>query len=287
MEAAAGLAARLSRVSSRKIYDVYTRFEWPESLEGEHCFLSPELVSLHGTEVYAGLDEEARRRLGFFELVGFFSFVLHGEQPLLEGVSHRLHARGTPDDVTEYMHHFLDEENKHMVMFRTFCRRYAGKVYPEKKIPFAKEWAPGEEDVAFFVKVLVVEELGEYYNVALARDPRVHPLVREINLVHHIDEARHIAFGRAWLRELWERHSKQWSPETLAGFRGWVGEFLRASWRDFYNPSVYRDAGVPDPFAARRIALESPVCRRHREVVSKSLLGFLLQAGILEAVPAL
>jgi hypothetical protein len=245
------------------------------------------LVSVHGTEAWDTLDDSQRRRLAFHEIVNFFSFVLHGERPLLEGMSHRLYGLGMPDGVSEYLHHFLDEENKHMVMFATFCHRYAGKIYPEKKIPFEKTYAPGEEDLSFFAKVLVVEELGEYYNVVLARDPRVDPLVREINLVHHIDEARHIAFGRAWMRELWQRHAPEWSRETVASFRGWLGEYLRSSWRDFYNPAVYRDAGIAEPFALRRAALESPVCRRHREEASARLVGFFVDAGMLESVPAL
>jgi hypothetical protein len=189
--------------------------------------------------------------------------------------------------ITDYIHHFLDEENKHMVMFAEFCNRYAGKVYPQKKLPLPKEYAKGEEDVTFFIKVLIVEELGDYYNVAIARDERVHPLAREINTIHHRDEARHIIFGKRLLKELFDAYRPGWSEETLQGLRSWLGHYLRSSWADFYNPSIYRDAGVPDAYAARQAALSAPCCREHRRRVSQRLVEYFLDTGILQEVPAL
>ena len=59
---------------------------------------------------------------------------LQGERPLVAGISDRLYSKRVTADATEYLHHFLDEENKHMVMFGMFLNRYVGKVYPEKKI---------------------------------------------------------------------------------------------------------------------------------------------------------
>lgn len=288
METAAELASRLSRASIKKLYDVYGLFDWPEALDDTRWAMTPELVSLHGTPVWDELDEAGRRKLAFHDLVNFFSFVLQGERPLVEGVSHRVYTKQHDDpDVCEYMHHFLDEENKHMVMFATFCRRYAGKIYPEKKIELPQKLSKGEEDIRFFIKVLVVEELGDVYNVEMAKDERLDPLVRQINAVHHSDEARHIIFGRRYLKELFDRHVDRWSPEELAGFRTWVVDYLNSAWRDFYNPSVYKDAGIEDPYGVRQMALAHPACRAHRNRVSSKLLGYLVEAGVLLEAPEL
>ena len=62
---------------------------------------------------------------------------------------------------------------------------------------------------------------------------------------------------------------------------------LRSSWADFYNPSVYRDAGVPDAYAARQEALDAEVCREHRKRVSKKLVDYFLETGLLVEEPAL
>jgi hypothetical protein len=285
-ESASELAVRLSRASVAKLWNVYGAIEWPPALDLSAWFMPPELISLAGTEAWDGLDDDARRRLSFYELVNFFSLTLHGERPLVQGLCNQMYSRQNAP-ITEYLHHFLDEENKHMVMFAEFCQRYAGKVYPQKKLPLPKEYAKGEEDVTFFLKVLVVEELGDFYNVAIARDERVHPLAREINKIHHRDEARHIIFGKRLLAELFERHAPSWSEETRHGMRTWLGDYLRASWADFYNPSMYRDAGVPEAYAAREAALSGSSCRAHRARVSQRLVDYFLETGILREVPAL
>jgi hypothetical protein len=281
------VADKLSRGSKKLVYDVYTKFAWPETLDASAWAMSPEYVSLYGTSIWDGLSDAQRRTLAFYECAGFFSMILHGERPLLEGMSHRLYTLEKNMTVVEYMHHFLDEENKHMVMFSTFLRRYFGKVYPEKKVPFARVFASGEEDIAFFAKVLVVEELSDVYNVALAADDRLAPIVREINHTHHVDEARHIHFGRVYLKQLWERSAPSWSEAQRESFRTWLVDYINASWRDFYNPAVYRDAGIEDPYAARELALASPVCRAHRQRCSQKYIGNLVSCGILREVPVL
>lgn len=286
METSTDLAVRLSRASIKKIWDVYSAIEWPESLDHSLWCMPPELCSLYGTDTWDALSDDQRHQLSLYELCNFFSLTLQGERPLVQGLCNQMYSR-TNTEVTDYIHHFLDEENKHMVMFAEFCNRYAGKVYNYKKIALPKEYAKGEEDVTFFIKVLIVEELGDYYNIAMGKDERLHPIVREVNNIHHSDEARHIIFGRRLLQELFDEWSPKWSVETLDGMRSWLGAYLKSSWADFYNPSMYKDAGVPDAYEARKAALASGVCREHRERVSGKLVSYFLDTGILLEEPAL
>jgi hypothetical protein len=286
-ETASQLASRLTGASRRKQWDVYNTFEWPPSLQQDMWCMPPELISIYGTPAYDALSDEEKKRLSLFEIGNFFSLVLQGERPLVQGLVHRLYLKSSGREITDYLHHFVDEENKHMVMFGEFCNRYVGKVYPEKKIALAREYGKGEEEVAFFCKVMVVEELGDYYNVTIDRDERVDPIVRQINRVHHVDEARHLAFGRVYLAELFERHAGQWSPDTLAGFRSWLTEYLRASWGDYYNPTMYRDAGLADSYEIRQQALSHPACAAHRARASEKLVSYFLKTGLLAERPLL
>jgi len=281
------LAPRLSDASVRKAWDVYSAFDWPERLDPEaEWYMAPELVSLHGTELWDGLDDAARKRLSFHEIVNFFSFVLYGERPLISGLMNRMYRSNTQGAVTEYLHHFVDEENKHMIMFGTFCNRYAGKIYPEKKIVLPREYAKGEEDIAFFCKVLIVEELGDYYNLAMMSDPTINPLVARINKVHHVDEARHLAFGRELLRELAAEYLEQWSPEETKAFQEWLGRYLASSWGDFYNPAAYKDAGIADGYGTRKMALAHPACSAFRERASRKLVDYFLETELLSERPS-
>ena len=279
------LALRLSKASIKTSWNVYTAFDWPNSLPDDAWYMSPELISLYGTSFYDELTEAHKKRLSFTELCNFFSLVLQGERPLVQGLVHRLYLKQTDPAVTDYLHHFIDEENKHMIMFGLFCNKYLGKVYPEKKLSLEREYAKGEEEVAFLCKVLVVEEIGDYYNVFMWRDERLHPLVRELNKVHHADEARHLTFGRQYLAEAFEKHSKSWSEATLAGFREWLIAYINSSWGDYYNPTMYKDAGLENGYELRQLAFENG--RNVRAEASAKLIGLFLDTGILDQAPNL
>lgn len=283
----AALAEQLTKASRRDVWDVYSYFQWPETIPEDAWCMSPELCSIYGTDLWESLDERQKKRLSLYEIGNFFSLTLQGERPLVAGMSDRLYSSRLTASQTEYLHHFMDEENKHMVMFGMFCRRYLGKVYPEKKISLPREYAKGEEDVAFFCRVMVVEELGDYYNVVMMRDKRIHPLVQEINFVHHRDESRHLGFGRQYTTELWQKWSPTWSADVLARFRDWLASYIRSSWADFYNPVMYKDAGLADGYAIRQMALESPVCREHRAKASRKLVNYFVRQGMLAEAPAL
>lgn len=212
---------------------------------------------------------------------------LEEQATLRIGSGPTLYSTSNNREITEYLHHFLDEENKHMVMFGEFCNRYIGKVYPEKKLALPREYVKGEEEVTFFCLAMVVEELDDYYNVVVERDVRVDSLVREINKVHHIDEARHLAFGRLYLAELFDRYSPEWSAESLANFRHWLTNYLKSFWGDYYNPSVYRDAGLADAYDIRQMALSHPACIEHRRRASDKLVQYFVKTGLLAEPPTL
>ena len=279
------LAPRLSTASVKTSWDVYTKFDWPDALPENAWYMSPELISLYGTKYYESLTELQQQKLSFAELCNFFSLVLQGERPLVQGLVHRLYLKSTEAVVSDYLHHFIDEENKHMIMFGMFLNRYFGKVYPEKKVSLPTEYAKGEEDVAFLCKVLVVEEIGDYYNVLMWHDENVHPLVRELNRVHHFDESRHLAFGRARLAETFAQNSRDWTDETLAGFQAWLTTYLKSSWGDYYNPTMYKDAGLDDGYELRQLAMQNGKDLRYK--ASERLVALFLETGLLEQAPEL
>jgi len=121
----------------------------------------------------------------------------------------------------------------------------------------------------------------------IEKDERCDPLVREINRMHHVDEARHLAFGRLYLAELFQQHSARWTPEQLAGFRQWLVDYLRASWGDYYNPSMYRDAGLADSYELRQMAMAHPAGVALRRAASAKLVTYFIKNGLLTEEPVL
>ena len=108
----------------------YTWLVFPEEVNRTRWFTSPELISLDPTPLWEGLSDEQRRVLRFWDAVNFYSLNIHGEKTLIEGVARVLYRRDLLD-ASDYLHHILDEESKHRLYFGTFCRRDAGKIYPD------------------------------------------------------------------------------------------------------------------------------------------------------------
>lgn len=277
---------RLCEASRKKSVDPYSNVDWPERLEPGQWFTSPELISLYGTPTWDRMDEAARARLSFLEAVNFYSMNIHGEKMLIEGLAQRLYST---DDMwvacSPYLHHFLAEENNHLVYFGGFCRRYADAIYPDRKISLPRKHEPGEEDFLFFARVLVFEEIVDAYNQRMSHDERLAPIARRINLIHHLDETRHLVFGRQIVSELFERHAPHWSSQTLASVRGYMSAYVVATWREYNNPDVYADAGFEKPYELAEEAFRDEGRRAHRREVSGDCVRFLLDRGILGREP--
>jgi hypothetical protein len=280
------MVATLCRVSEDQFADPFEALSWPKSLDKARWCFSPELISIYDMREYRELPEDRKKLLSFYETVNFFSLNIHGEKALIEGLARNLYVRESPH-ISPYLHHFLDEENKHMIYFGRFCTHYAGKIYPDMKMAFPREYAPGEEEFLFFLKVMVFEEIVDVYNKAMAADTRLVSIAREINRLHHVDESRHLAFGRSIVKWLFENYSRQWSEDTIAGVREYVEGYLLSTWSEYYSAEVYRDAGFEDPYALQERAFARPAARAHREQVSRQCVSYLMDTNILLREPSL
>lgn len=277
----ADMADRLSALSERDYQNPYSVTEWPAAVDPEGIwFSSPELLSLYGTPFFEQLSEQARRRLSFYEAANFYSLNIHGEKTLMRGLAARLYRKDLIG-VAPYLHHFLDEENKHSIYFGRFCTRYA-RIYPSRQLEFQKAEQRDIDDFLFFAKVLIFEHLADYYNACQADDERLDPIARFINRNHHLEESRHLAFGRRLVAALWDACAPDWSESAKSIIRGDLKQFFTASWREYYNPDVYADIGFPDPWQVSDAAWSADRQREHRCNASRKCMRFLTSTGILE-----
>ncbi len=280
------LSRRLNALSRENFYDVYKSFEWPDELGGDYLAIAPEYTTLYGTDVWSSLTDEQIRMVSITDTANLYANTLNGERLLVSGLSSQLYTQNAPAEITDYLHHFLDEENKHMIMFGVFCRKYIGRVYPEKKLAFAKKYAPGEELLRFYALAMVLEAYGDFFNIRAMNDDQCDPLVREISRVHHLDEARHLSFDRAYLTELAVQYMPEWESETVSEFHTWLAGFMKNIWVTFYNPAAYKDAGIEDPYEVAKMAMASPYQNALREKISAGVARFFMKTGLLDAVPA-
>jgi len=66
-----------------------------------------------------------------------------------------------------------------------------------------------------------------------------------------------------------------------------IGTYLIATWKEYFNPDVYRDAGFEEPSTIREHGLQHPRARQRRSEISRRCVRHLLDCGVLEEEPAL
>ncbi len=276
------VAAQLSTISRDKRYDVYTVFDWPETLDKDRYWLSPQLMTCYGTAQWDELTEQQRLTLSHYEAVGFFSLNVHLIRELIGAVVDRIYTSRYPV-LSEFFHDFIAEENVHAWFFATFCIRYGGKIYPPKQVGLGT--APADQDVlrdiAVFGRILIAEELCDFFNTTMADDDRLPQICRDINRVHHEDEARHIAFGRQIMRALRDEAVEQAGPESLGEVGRYLGRYIGVCLRTFYNREIYADAGLPNPGMIRsRLVADPGRAAAHRMAAGRTV-AFLKRTGVM------
>ncbi len=275
----ATLVDRLVRLSREDPFDPFRDLTWPERLTPDTLWMSPELMSVHGTPHFDRLSREQLIELSKFESINFYSLNVHGIRELLVEVSARIHMPGF-EDVSEFFHQFIAEENEHMWYFARFCLTYGRKLYADRRLKVSGPTDPVLASFLVFARILVFEEIVDHFNTHMANDPGLDPTVKQINRLHHEDESRHIAFGRCIVELLLRRLKREYPAAALADVAEYLKRYMVVSVQSLYNPAVYRDANIPDPYALRIALLASPERRLYHERWLKRTIGFFVKQDV-------
>jgi hypothetical protein len=173
-----------------------------------------------------------------------------------------------------------------MWFFAQFCLRYGDKIYVDKAMRMGDD-NPDPQVAAFlvFARILIFEELVDHFNIRMGRDDTLHPLIRQINQVHHDDEWRHIIMGRHMVEFLYEPLRERGDDALLSQLDEYLRRYMVASIQSLYNPAAYRDAGLPDPYRLRTEVMEHPARVVYHRSFLKRITGFLLQNKIISVSP--
>ncbi len=274
----------LDRLSSKSIedyYNPYRIFEWPDTLPEDMWWMSTDLTSTHGTELAEELDQRQLYKLSRYESINFYSLNVHGIRELLIEVIKRIHTSGF-EQSSEFFHHFIGEENEHMWFFAEFCLRYGGKIYKQPQGGNTSIPTSNAESLLVFARVLIFEELVDYYNSKMAVDGGLHDTIRKVNRIHHQDESRHIAFGRELVRMLFEDVRRTASEADLRQIENYLKRYMTHSFESLFNPHVYRDAGIADPLRMRTRLLSAPTRAAFEQRVFRKPMSYLVKIGIFD-----
>ncbi|MFD9460117.1 diiron oxygenase [Streptomyces sp. NPDC060027] len=278
---------RLEQMAESGYYNPYTAFDWPDAIEADKPWMSESLTTLAGTEMWDELTREQQLALTRYEAINFFSLNIHGIRELLTEVVMRIHERAYAG-VSEFLHHFIGEENEHMWFFAQFCLRYGGKLYgaqPKLRADSVEHLSPLARELVVFARVLIFEEIVDHYNAHMATDETLPHIAREVNRVHHQDESRHVAFGRMIFVNLLDQVTRR-DPAEVPLIAEYLEKYLQYSIATLYNPAAYRDAGIPDALNLRRRALRHPARKAAHDRVLKRTRRFLEKSGVGIGEPA-
>lgn len=278
------LAETLKNVAQMSVdnyYNPYKTFEWPDSLPEAQWWMSRDLLSTHGTDLADSLSEDQLMALSKWESINFYSLNIHGIRELLLEVTKRIHSPGY-ELTSGYFHHFLGEENEHMWFFANFCLKYGLKIYPDKRIKLDEGAVePDIETFLVFARILIFEDIVDYFNLRMGRDDSLHPLIRQVNYVHHQDESRHVTFGRQMVKHLHLQLREHYDSSRLEDLSNYLKRYMLASLESFYNPAAYRDAGIPEPYKFRNEVMRHPARKAYHKQYLKRTVTFLVKNNVI------
>jgi hypothetical protein len=123
---------------------------------------------------------------------------------------------------------------------------------------------------------LIVDE----YTLPIGREDGLDPLAPHIDCPHHDAEARHLAFGASMVSTLKEKYFATWPAEKQREVRAYLHAYTEATWREYYNPDVYTDAGIAAPYGTMEAAWQHPATRAFRVRIGERLAATLAELGL-------
>ena len=270
---------KLADKSEKGFYNPFLEFDWPDELDEDSYWMSPELMTVHNTEVEKELTDEQLIKLNHLEAVHFFSLNIYGIKELMTSVIDAIHTSEFRD-ASRYFHHFIGEENVHMWFFSEFCNRYGGKIYASMDSRFQSDEPKEVADLITFSRIYLFERIVAYFNKYMKDDKRLAPIIRKINRIHFSEESRHIAMGEAVIKEWVDLVSSKFGPDRLTVVGKYLRDYTQYCVVSLYNPAVYRDLGVENPYEMRRRLLADPARKEFDAMLFDQGMRYMERLGL-------
>jgi hypothetical protein len=209
-ESFSDLLARLSRLSVTKHYDAYA--DVPCDEPGQRIDDEDPVWQLHSdhplgaTAWYQAAPARTRARIGLHLVVSAMQTGVYFENVLTRGLLDFAMTLPPSSPEFRYAYHEVIEESQHTLMFREFVLRSGldpgGLGRFERAAGRRVVRAARRFPELFFMFVLGGEDPIDHVQRTMLRSRHeVHPLLRRMMQIHITEEARHLCFARAYLRD--------------------------------------------------------------------------------------
>jgi hypothetical protein len=272
------VAERLLRSTATVSFDPELDIDWSAPLEEGKAFLLQHRCSLYGTPLWERLTESQRLELGKHEAASIAGFGIWLECVLLRLLG-KVAYHGDPSSRhVQYALAEMAEECRHSTMFARMIERMGTPSYgPSDHVRKLGSILPVVSyGPAMWGAILLGEEITDRFQREMVGDESIQPLMRMVNRIHIVEEARHIGFARAELT----RTAARMSRAERAYHRALLARIAFIVARSLISPAVYRSVGL-SPHVAHRAALQNPY---HQEAISfggEKIVAFLDDAGLI------
>ncbi|HVU92706.1 MAG TPA: diiron oxygenase [Jatrophihabitans sp.] len=271
-------ASRLLGSTSRNSYDPELDIDWDAPVELDKKFLPYERVSLYGTELWARMSEEQRRELSRQEIASVASTGLWFEIILIQLLARWAYRHDPQDPRTQYALAEIGDETRHILMFAKAIERMGTPTYRPPKLidQLARIYKATARGPSLFAPVLVAEEMTDRLQREMVNDEQIHPLIRMVNRIHVVEEARHVRFAR---EEVARRMATIGPVAKVINnlVSAVVAAFIAES---LISPKVYAQVGL-DPAEAVKAARSNPHFAETRRWMAEKILTFLTDQGMV------
>ncbi len=271
-------AERLLRSTAALSYDPEIEIDWSAPFDQDKGFILTHRCSLYGTSLWEGLSPSQRLELGKHEAASVASTGIWLEAMLMRLLAKHAYHGDPVSRHTQYALAELADECRHTIMFARMIEKMGTPVYgPPARIRAAGDLMPAlARGPAMWAAILVGEEIIDRLQREQVADESIQPLMRMVNKIHIIEEARHISFARAEL----PRSVAATGRAEMAYQRAVLARFALIVSRSLISPLVYRSVGL-EPSQARAAALANP---HHQETIrfgGEKLVAFLGDHGLI------
>ncbi|MFD5831321.1 diiron oxygenase [Lentzea sp. NPDC060358] len=271
-------AERLLKSSAEKFYDPEVDIDWSAPLADDLFYIPEQRISLYGTPLYDTLTREQRIELSKHELASIASVGLWFELLLMQMLVKVVY---NTDPTTRHAQYALTEvadECRHSTMFARLVERVGCPAYgPTRHTHRMGKLLPViGYGPAMYGSILVAEEILDRLQREAMNDETVQPIVRMVNRIHVLEEARHVRFAREELQRGMAELKGYEKP-----YQKWlVGYVSMMITRAIINPRVYAAVGL-DVREAHRQALANPRFQETIRWSGERIMSFLDEAGLV------
>ncbi|MDP9116656.1 MAG: diiron oxygenase [Actinomycetota bacterium] len=263
---------RLLASSAKNSYDPLLDIDWEAPVATDLAFMPLERVSLYGTPMWDRMTEQQRVDLSKHELASIAGTGLWFEIILVQMLARYAYHQDPQAAHTQYALTEIGDETRHIIMFAKAIDRMGAPTYrPPRYIHhLARVYKATARGPALFAPVLVAEEVTDRLQRATMNDDTINPLIRMVNRIHVVEEARHVRFAR----EEVARVTSQSGPVAR-----WINNLVTALVASFVvhaliNPEVYEAVGL-DRKEAVAAARRNPNNHETRRWLGEKIMAFL------------